>query len=430
MEKRRVRFRRKFREDIPMKILATVLAVVIWFILSITLYPTIFMSVEDVPVTISLEGTAAEAEGLSVVDFPENLSVDVSFNGRRYEIGSYTEKDLHASIDVSGISTSGSYDLPIKVTCDAPSCVITKITPSSVKVKLEYIKSVSVPLQVRAASISAEDGYTLGSPAVSPTEINVKGPQNLVEEISYAVFVIDRRETLSEAFTTSDGKVVLYSADGAIIDDSVFETDYEPISVTFPVYFLKTLRFSFDYQGVPPNFDTGILKYSLSEESIDIMTSNEGILNQDELHLGYINLSNINLEDSFTFDVHLDSGQTSTSGTDKVTVTFDPAGFASKEFTISEGNIKLINVPNNVDARLLTKAIPSVTVYGPADVMNMLSADDLIAEFDMQSTKLDDGTYTRSVRIYSPQIGTVWAYGSYEIVFSISEKSPAVTSFG
>ena len=426
MEKRRLRLGKRLKKDFSLRILAIVLAVIIWFILAITVAPTIPKTIHDVPVTISLEGYIEE-QGLAVIDFDEETTVDISISGMRYDIGSFTADDLEATLDTSPINDAGTYELSVKVKSDAAPFDVTSITPSTVSVKIDYIKTVTVPLQVRAVSVSAQDGYSLGDPVVTPEVIDVTGPQKLVDNISYAVFAIDQKQSLSEAYTTSSGKLILYSDDGAQIDNSSFVIDNEPISVTFPVYFVKNLKLKFDYLGVPSNFDTSTLKYSLSESDIDVMTSNESILNQDDLHLGYINLSEINLENSFTFDVNLDAGVSSVSGVDKVTVTFDSEGFASKEISIPGSNINIINQPNNQDITLSTRAIPSVTVYGPEDVIETLSADDLIAEFNMQSIVLDNGTYTRGVNIYAPKLNNVWCYGSYEIVFTVSEKKPETT---
>lgn len=424
MEKRRIMLGKKLKKDFSLRILAVVLAVIIWFILSITVAPTIPKTINDVPLTITMENTYAESLGLSLIDFDDEMTVKVSISGMRYDIGSLTADDIKATVDTSQINDAGTYDLNVKVTSDAAEFNVTSISPSTVQVKVDYIKTVAVPLKVRAIYVSAEEGYSLGDPTVTPQMIEVQGPQKLVDGIGYAVFAIDQKKTLSETYTTSDGQILLYSNDGAQIDASSFKISDEPVSATFPVYFLKNLRLTFDYQGAPSNFDTSTLKYSMSEEDIDVMTSNEGILNQDELHLGYINLSNINLQDSFVFDVNLDTGVSSASGVEKVTVTFDPTGFASKELVIPGSNINIINQPNNQDITLSTRAIPGVVIYGPEDVIETLSADDLVAELDMQSIVLDNGTYTRSVKIYAPQINTVWCYGNYDIVFTVSEKQP------
>ncbi len=428
MEKRKLRFLKVLKKDFALRVLAVVLAVIIWFALSITLFPTVYMTIGEVPVTVAIEGTSAESQGLELIDFNKETKVEVSISGMRYDIGSFTAKDLQATVDISGISEAGTYSLPVKVTSEADSMNVTEITPSTVKVKLDYIKTADIPLTVRASAISAEEGYSLGTPMITPETIQVKGEQKLVDKISYAVFAVDQKKTLTESYDTSDGKVYLYADDGTLIDDKSFEISNDPISVKFPVYFLKTLKFTFDYQGAPDNFDTSILKYTLSNDTIDVMTANDSILNQDDLHLGYINLSDIDLEKTFTFDVSLDSGVTSASGINTVTVTFDPAGFVCKEFTIPESNIKIINAPANQDIQLTTKAVSNVKIYGPQSVMETLTADDIIAEFDMQSSVLENGSYTRSVKIYAPQVSTVWCCGSYEIMFTVAEKKVTTTT--
>ncbi len=424
MEKRKLGPRKKLGQDMVLRILSAILAVIIWFVLSITLYPTVYMTVDDVPVTLNLDGTTANAQGLSALDYDKDTLVDVNISGMRHEIGSYDADDLEAYLDASGITEAGTYELAIKVRPKDSSdeCEVLKVSPSTVKVKFDYIKTVTVPLQVRATSISADEGYSLGTPVVSPETVEVTGPEKLVDKISYAVFAIDQKKLLQETYTTSDGKLLLYSEDGALIDDKSFELDHDPISVKFPVYFLKTMNFTFDYQGVPDNFDTSILKYSLSTDSIEIMSSNSDILNMDTIHLGYISLNTINLEDAVTFDVALDAGMTSTSGVKSVTVTFDPTGFVAKEFSIPSSNIKVINVPSDKMAVLSTKSLTNVTVYGPQAIMDTLTADDLIAEYDMLASELDNGTYTRTVKIYTPHVNNVWCYGTKEIVFTLTDK--------
>ena len=145
MEKRKLRFLKVLKKDFALRVLAVALAIIIWFALSITLFPTVYMTIDEVPVTVAIEGTSAESQGLELIDFNEETKVEVSISGMRYEIGSFTAKDLHATVDTSGINEAGTYSLPVKVTSSASSMNVTGITPSTVKVKLDYIKTADIP---------------------------------------------------------------------------------------------------------------------------------------------------------------------------------------------------------------------------------------------------------------------------------------------
>ena len=50
--------------DFGLRILSIIIAVIIWFALSITQYPTINKTITNVPVVFSLDGTQAKEKGL------------------------------------------------------------------------------------------------------------------------------------------------------------------------------------------------------------------------------------------------------------------------------------------------------------------------------------------------------------------------------
>lgn len=420
MEKRLTKLRRVLRKDIGLRILATVLAIIIWLILSITLYPTIYSTIQDVPVVLTLEGTTAGEMGLSALDF-KDLSVDVRISGMRYEIGNYTADDLVATVNVDSVKAAETYtlDINVKPRNGSDKCDVLKVSPSTVKVKFDKTSEKKVPVIVEAKNVSAADGFSLMSSKVSPNEITVSGPEKQIEDIDHAVFRVNQTASLSESWTTSNGNLYLYSTSNSVVDTTDFVLKHDPISVEFPVYYKKTMKLKFDYQGVPANFDTSILKYELSDETIDVLSPNEGVKNQEELHLGYINLSTIDLDSTFSFDIPLDSGSTIASGIKSVIVTFDKTGFSSKKFVLSDTNIKIVNVPSNLSVKLDTKQIPNVTIFGPTEIIEKMTVDDIIAEFDMQGMSFEPGSYTKSVKVYTPQIKKAWCFGTYDVVFTV-----------
>ena len=100
--------------DFGLKILAVVIAVISWFVLSITQYPTISKTITNVPVTFSMAGTKAEEKGLSALNY-KDITVDVEIKGMNYEIGGYTSADLIANVNLDNVTKEGKYDLDIDV---------------------------------------------------------------------------------------------------------------------------------------------------------------------------------------------------------------------------------------------------------------------------------------------------------------------------
>ena len=110
-----------------------------------------------------------------------------------------------------------------------------------------------------------------------------------------------------------------------------------------------------------------------------------------------------------------------------ITVSFDLEEIASANFTIPDTNIFLKNVPVNFDASLMTKSINNVRFLGDKDILETLTAQDIVAEIDLSNKELATGPYNLPVTISAPGKGFVWAVnnsnGAYMAVVSIQEKN-------
>ena len=171
--------------DFALRIIAVIAAIIVWFILAITQYPTINKTINKVPVNLSLENTIAKEKGLSALNF-KDITVDVEIKGMNYEIGNYKAGDLTATVDVSKVTKEGDYKLEIDVksTHSTDNCTIVSVTPSTVQVTFGRMTEKQIPIQVDAPNISPQDGLILKDATVTPDQITVKGPENSLEKIS------------------------------------------------------------------------------------------------------------------------------------------------------------------------------------------------------------------------------------------------------
>lgn len=62
-------FLSKKSNDYILRLFAVVIAVLLWFILSLTVFPEMYKTIDKIPVSVSVEGTTAEKNGLSAVNF-------------------------------------------------------------------------------------------------------------------------------------------------------------------------------------------------------------------------------------------------------------------------------------------------------------------------------------------------------------------------
>ena len=417
-ERRKIDLEHLFENKMFLRIFSVIIAVIIWIALSLTLYPTIHKTVSNIPLSVNLTGTKAEREGLSVVKYDVNL-VSATINGMRYEIGNYSNDDLYATVDASKISKAGEYNLDVKIqskTDDEFS--VENVTPSNVTVKLDYIQTVEKDLSVEANDVSASEGFTLTETSVSPEKIQITGPKDKIEAITDVKVKFNEKMSLSESYTAESSEIVLYE-NNKVIDQSDITLSPETYSIDFAVYQKKTLPFEIDIQDAPKNFDKSVIQYSFSDKSIDILSPNKNIQDVSSKHLGFISLKDIRPGMKFDMDVKTESGQINASGISTVTVKINKGNLKRKVISLNKSQIRVINKAEDNKISQKTNQISDITIYGSADAISSVNDSDFVAELDLNGEILKKGSYTKSVTIYAPDNGKVWAYGSYDITIEV-----------
>ncbi|WP_295210351.1 CdaR family protein [Ruminococcus sp.] len=424
MEKvKKTKKERKHGADFGLRILSIIIAVIIWFALSITQYPTINKTITNVPVVFSLDGTAAQDKGLSALNY-KDISVDVEIKGMNYEIGGYTASDLVASVNLDGVTKEGTYDLDIEVksTHSTDKVTVVSVTPDTVSVDFDRLTTKTVPLSAEAPLISAEEGYILKDTNVTPSEITVEGPKNELDSISKAVAQISKSKKITEDTTINTQDIVFYDDDDNVVDSSKLEIkDAKSVDVNFVVFKKKTAELKVDITNCLDSFDVSSLPMKLSETEISVVSPNLDDSDKEVLHVGTIDLSDIDLDKSFSFKIPLNAGEINMNGDEQVKVTFDPTGYTYKEFSITSDHIVVKGKPSGKKTTVETKKLSNVRVYGPEDIINKLSDDDLYAQIDL-SDIIDSGSYARQAIIYSPTYNNVWGYGNNEIQVVVADS--------
>ncbi len=414
----------KKSNDFILRIYAVVLAVLIWFIMSITLFPEMYKTIENVPVSISISGTDAERNGFSPINF-SGTTVDVQIKGKRYEIGNYKKDDLHAEVIVTGITKSGEFDLNIRVVPkDNNNCDVVSVSPSTVKVKFDsYIYDKEFQIIPEAPNIKAANGFIMESLICQPSTVKISGAKSDIQRIDKVVVRTNSESVLSESQSLLGTELILYDGD-TVLDKQAFTFNTDNFSVEVPIYMKKTLPFTVGFQNYPRNFNLSSLKYTLSYDSINIAAPKSYLENRDEYHLGYIDLSKTDLNNySFDFPINLDTGYRNLSGFDTVTITLDTSELASKNVSIVNSQIHVINSPSRFDVKVQTIGISNIKLIGPSEIISQIAAGDVIAEVDLLGVNVSESTYSVPVKIYCPEYDTVWSFDTYNVAIQVTEKN-------
>lgn len=401
--------------------ISLLVAIVIWLAFTMTAFPEISVTIKNVPIDYSLNGTYADVVGLSIVGETQ-ASVNVKLTGLRYVVGDYSADDIRVVPNFDSVRTSGIYELSLSVSSvDGDDIVVDQVEPGTVHAEFDYYvnKTFSVEDGTLIADLSmayAESGYILDTDdiTITPSEITISGPKDYVDQVTSCAVVLNESVGLKESYSTANTSIKLYSGD-AVYDNSRVSVDADFINVKIPVYMKKLLNLDVEVQTYFDQFDLSSLDYSISPQSIIVRSQNAAIENLSEIFLGYIDLRQVSLDTTFTFDIAQSNYYTNVSGIDTATVTFNLNGYATKDITIPNSQIYVVNVPDGYRAVVETEKIRNVTIIGPEDVIEKIDVSDVVAQIDLLDYNVAPGDYIMTATIYMPNYNTAWAIGSHKV---------------
>lgn len=394
----------------------------VWIYISTVLRPTAETTVEGIGVNINVQAGILGQMGLSTIEGGET-TVDVVISGTRSIIGGVTAEDISISPSLSGVSGAGIYSLElIASNTSGKSFEILSMTPNTLSVKFDkYIDKV-IPLSYRIlGEYNIPDEYVQADIYTNPLEIIVTGPEKDLEDISSAVVQVELEGDYTETITES-GTVFLTDRAGNDIsyNRNEISIDREKATVYIPIYERKDLPVSFRFTNVPEFFDPETIPYTLSNSTITVEGEGTILDKYTDLFLGFVDLRSITPENnSFTFDVVMPFGVQSMDDSTFVQVDFDMTDYDTARFRTDQ--IQIINVPKGYEVKSNNNQL-AVTMVGPKEVLNELTAKDIIAQIDLSEREITQtGQYRMQVKVLLPNGQPAWAEGSYYITVTIKE---------
>ncbi len=407
-------------------IFSVVLAFVIWIIMSLTVFPETTITLKDVPIDFSLDGSYADVAGISVMKTSVD-TVNVVISGERYLIGDYTADDIRVSINVDAVRATGSYELSLVVTSvNGDTVEVEQIEPSTVKVDFDYMvsKTYSVEdgtLVADVSNLTAVDGYIIDENeiTISPSTIELYGPQDYIDQITSVAVKVDNSAIIQSTMTSNLNSVILYSGNEVFESEDV-TIDNESFEVTVPVYLLKSIPLQVTLTSTVDSFDLSSIEYSINPSSITVRSQNENVDSITYINLDYISVNKITVGSVFSVSIDENANYENISGIDTATVTFDLEGYAEKVVTVSNSQIYILNSSDDKVVTVEQAQIQNVILVGPEDVLEQISSADVVAEIDMLDYANTTSSYTiMDLTIYVPGYDNVWSYGTYRVYVSI-----------
>lgn len=399
-------------------ILAFIIACALWIAISVLTFDTITNSITGINVQIQPTDYMTQKNLQIISELSEPISIRIE--GKRYDISDLKASDFSAEVDLSSVRSAGTFTLPLIVTKNTNrELTIESITPEQVSVTFDEIISKELPV-TGTADVSLPSEYYLGDITVSPPTVTVTGSANLINGITK----IEAQSTLHGNISQSQqtgSEIKVYGASGLISEGITLSNDN--ITVNIPIYKQKELTLKFSIINYPTNFDISSLQYDIQPKKLTVASPDESIDNISELDIGTIDLSDITLNSTSYIPIKLPDGYKNLSGNNNARIEWKVEDYGKLDYFVTADNIAITNPPDNFDVSLITNSL-KMTVIGPSDKLNEISAADITVTANLLGLQLHEGSQDVSV---TAQIKgsrqSCWVSGEYKVTVKAVAKN-------
>ncbi len=398
-----------------LKLLALILAIMIWLVVVSIDNPLKDQNFTQIPVTV-LNGEVFEAEGKSFELADSSSTVTVTVRAERSVLSQLSRDDFSATVDMTNYSNGR---VPISVKANRLSDRITSITPRTpyaiVNVEELGTKQFSIDYEI---SGEPAEGYSVGDVVLASNVVRVQGPESIVETIDKALVRISAQGMTRDMRTETP--IVFIDRNGDDMDTSRLELSRSSVSVTVEIWADREVPISYGYTGTPAegfattgNLTATINVIELSGNpdalsgigSITVPSSEIDITGATENYTTAIDVSAYLPAGTKPADPDMDTHST---------VTVEIVAMNLKNVEVPVSNVTIDNIPAGFIAGIGPEATTVVTsIRGLPDIVATVDGSMLTGRIDMNDVKQKNNLDTWVSGVYDATVTFAYPEGIY-----------------
>lgn len=342
--------KKKILNNLGLKLLSIVLAIVLWFLVVMADNPKDSVTFSNIQV--ALLNTELLEEGNKFYEVLEGSDrIRVTVEAPRNVIKELSASDVVAEADISRLTEVNTVPISLQVLNDEVEILDIRGSRDSVRLNVEEKASKWVNVRCNPVGSVAEN-YMIGTINVDQTRIEVTGPISAVEKISYAGLEIGVSDATANVSGNAD--IHFYDADGILVDNPNIVKNADTMHVVVQVLATKEVPVEAVPIGTPAEgyLATGevvcdpptVVIAGTASELADISR-----ITIPERELDITDEEN-DVEKVVDIEKYLDKTQLADKNYNgKVTVTVYIEPIVERTLTIPQGNIALINLPEGLE---------------------------------------------------------------------------------
>jgi len=206
----------------------------------ITLNPLSKMTIRGIPIQFGESYLNSLAARDLVIISDMDLTASVRVQGTRNVVAELAARNIPISVDLSGITEAGTFELPVTVSLPLPfpfhDISIVTLDPLTIYVEVDRIIEQNVILRVETSG-ELPEGFTFDGAVIEPQSIVVRGAASIIRDIASATVTIPLGGQTDD-FEVEGLDIVFASRSGETIPIEQLEFDVDELSVAASVSIL------------------------------------------------------------------------------------------------------------------------------------------------------------------------------------------------
>ena len=399
---------KKLTNNLSLKILSVVVAVLVWLIGVNVNNPIVTKSFVITDVQL-LNEAYLDADGKMCMQDDKQDAIRVTIKGNRKTLDKITVSDIKA---VADLQQAVSLDtdpvmVPITVSCDRilPDNITT--TPQNLSLHIEEKDTQEFIVNVTTNNTKPDKGYEVGTLTSSPEKIKITGPTSLINKIDKVNATVDVDGATDDVTEETDVKIIDKNGE-EFTDTDMAYLNVSKVTVTARMWKVRSdVNISAQYQGTPED-GYEVESISTTPNVISVAGSDEALKaledqnNTISLPASAVDISgrSSDYEEKISLSDYLPDGVKLTSDSSEdvfVRVNILPVG--SNVCEIPTKNIQVENAPEGMQVSFDTAKI-EIRIKKKEEDLDDLKESDINASINLENKT--EGSYEVPVTVKIP----------------------------
>jgi YbbR domain-containing protein len=363
------------------------IAIFLWVYVISEVNPLTEQTMTKIPVQLLNAQTIYDRE--LALSGDQNLTVDVVLEGKRADIIKVTSDEIIANADLFGFGKGENY---LTVSVSVPDGVkIKSVNPAKIKVFIEQRISANKNVTISYAGPIIE-GKEAGRITINPSELEVTGPESLVNLVDHINATVNLA-TLKTEPGTFEIKTVPMDAQGNIIENVSVSSGM--VKVTAQMLDTKVVPLVPTYIGtIDANYDANSL---LIPATVKIKGTADILAGVSSIATSEINLSELSPTNKVLVKEIYPEGVEPASGSEQVYVEISIKDTISSQLLYDSTELQIIGLDSNLNASVSNTTL-TITLTGKTDIISIISKQDIVPTIDLTGAKAGENNYNVSLQ--------------------------------